>query len=117
MAELVSMFCQARAIDVNLEGDSIDTVFIYDESQWDTRLSGGREGFSLDCIVYEFRTNEITRLDLSFNCETIEHNCSCDSMYCAHTEKYKQMLLMEFEDWGVRDLFETFAFDKTLLGN
>jgi hypothetical protein len=117
VAELVSMFCQARAIDVNLERDSIDTVFIYDESHRDTQSSGDCEGFSLECNVYEFRTNEITRLDLYFDCETIEHSCSCDSIYCAHTEKYKQMLWMESEDWGVRDLFETFAFDKAYLGN
>jgi hypothetical protein len=79
---------------------------------------GGLEGCELHpdyCLLdYEFE-EEHTRLDLIFDHEKEPRNCSCFStIYCRHTKSWHRLLWLETDDWGVRDLFETFAYGLQL---
>ena len=53
------------------------------------------------CNDQDMRVDLFTRRD-NFNI------CLCDDISCHHIQKYRELLWMESEDWGVRDLFENF---------
>jgi len=108
MTDLLSTFCQAREIDLDLTRDD---VIILDESHFGA-LHPGEGGYIHELNMYSYRHNKVTRVDFHIYSEAIQPSCSCLYNICAHTERYRRMLWMESEDWGVRDLFEQFAYDS-----
>jgi hypothetical protein len=98
-ADIASMFCRERGVD--LEG-SDESIYL------DIKLAGeycdiSSEAKLHDCLAID---DEHTTVDLAFNHELYGRNCSCENMACHHTEKYHQTLWMESENWGVQCLFE-----------
>ena len=105
MTDLVSTFFQIRNINIDVD---LDGVFIFlgppaGESDGGIWLMSKLYFIALDY--------ENTRLDIVFCDDTRQRKCCCQYIACRHTDRYWEMLWMESDDWGLRDLFERCAHD------
>jgi uncharacterized ubiquitin-like protein YukD len=102
LKDLSSMFCRSRGI--GMEVVDSDSVFIYNKAS-------GYSSLAPESSLLNFGFEEHTRLDLPFiHDKILQSNCFCFDIECRYTEQWQELLWMETDDWGVRNLFETFAY-------